>query len=258
MRIATTALLLAAAATPAIAAAQEPDRSYGRPGREAPNPGQQRATFRDNGGQRSDAADARREFRQTQRPETIGERGPRPDVRADTPPAQVRQDRQELRGDRRDIRDDRRDIRNDRRDIRDDRRDDRRDWRDDRRDDRRYDNRGWDNRGGWNGNDRGAQWNNRWRDDRRYDWQGYRTANRNIYRLPRYYAPRGYAYRRWSVGYRFDPWAYDRSYWINDPYQYRLPPAYGSYRWVRYYDDVALVDISTGLIADVLYSFFLR
>jgi Ni/Co efflux regulator RcnB len=139
---------------------------------------------------------------------------------------------------------------------------DRRDWRDgrdgpDRRDFR--DDRG--PRGAYNnyrGDNRG--WNNGWRNDRRYDWQGYRAQNRNIYRAPRYAPPRGYAgqYRRWSPGFRVDPYLYGRSYWISDPWQYRLPPAYGDYRWVRYYDDVALVDVRSGIIADIIYSFFYR
>jgi len=46
------------------------------------------------------------------------------------------------------------------------------------------------------------------------------------------------------------------SYWINDPYYYRLPPAYGAYRWVRYYNDALLVDIRTGYVVDVAYDIF--
>lgn len=147
-------------------------------------------------------------------------------------------------GDRRDFRDDRRDLRDERRDGRDDRRD----WRDDRGG--RYE--------GYNGYN--GSWNNGWRNDRRYNWQGYRTQNRAIYRLPRYVAPRGLGYgqqyRRWAPGYRFDQFLFAENYWIADPWRYRLPPAYGPYRWVRYYDDVVLVDIRTGLIADIIYSFF--
>jgi Ni/Co efflux regulator RcnB len=154
-------------------------------------------------------------------------------------------------------REDRRDARQDWRDNREDRRDDRRDWRDGRgRDDRGYANgRGY---GYGRGDDRGRGWNNNWRNDRRYDWQGYRTSNRNLYRMPRYAGPRGYdrGYSRWSPGSRIQPYFYGESYWINDPFRYRLPPAYGGYRWVRYYNDVALVDIRSGLIADVIYSFF--
>ncbi|MGB3928318.1 MAG: RcnB family protein, partial [Sphingobium sp.] len=46
------------------------------------------------------------------------------------------------------------------------------------------------------------------------------------------------------------------SYWINDPYQYRLPPSYGTLRWVRYYDDALLVDIRDGYVVDVIHDFF--
>ena len=158
---------------------------------------------------------------------------------------EARQDRGEVRQDRREVnrdvrRGDYREAQQDRRELRDDRRDlrgDRRDWRDDRR----------DNRGNWN---------NGWRGDRRYDWQGYRSSNRNVYRLPRYYAPRGNAYRRYAPGYRIDPFFYGQRYWISDPWAYRLPPAYGSYRWVRYYDDVLLIDIRNGYVRDVINSFF--
>jgi hypothetical protein len=35
-----------------------------------------------------------------------------------------------------------------------------------------------------------------------------------------------------------------------------LPAAYGSYRWVRYYDDVLLVDVRNGRVVDVIRDFF--
>jgi Ni/Co efflux regulator RcnB len=114
-------------------------------------------------------------------------------------------------------------------------------------------NRGRDYRPG--NNDRG-RWNNNWRNDQRYDWRNYRSSNRNHFRVPRYQAPRGYSYRRWAPGYRLQPFFYARSYWIMDPWQYRLPPAYGPYQWVRYYDDVLLVDITTGTVVDVIPDFF--
>ena len=49
---------------------------------------------------------------------------------------------------------------------------------------------------------------------------------------------------------------YDQRYWIADPWAYRLPPAAGPYRWVRYYDDVLLVDMYSGEVVDVIYDFF--
>jgi hypothetical protein len=37
---------------------------------------------------------------------------------------------------------------------------------------------------------------------------------------------------------------------------YRLPQAYGPFRWVRYYGDALLVNIYTGQVVDVVYDFF--
>jgi Ni/Co efflux regulator RcnB len=45
-------------------------------------------------------------------------------------------------------------------------------------------------------------------------------------------------------------------YWISDPWRYRLPPAYGPYRWVRYHNDALLIDTWTGQVVDVIYHFF--
>jgi hypothetical protein len=146
-----------------------------------------------------------------------------------------REDRVDRRGDRRDVRVDRR---QDRREDRADRREDRRDWRNDRREDRR-------------------EWNRSWRNDNRYDWQRYRYANRNIFRPGRYYSPyNNYGYSRFSIGLRLGSGYYSNRYWINDPWAYRLPPAYAGTRWIRYYNDVLLVDMYSGEVIDVIYDFF--
>lgn len=217
---------------------------------------------------RQDRRDDRRDGRQEWRDE-------RRDDRRDW-----RQDRQDWRQDRRD---DRQDWRQDRRDDRrwDDRNRDGRDpnwrdpnWRD--RDGRDRDGRGW-NGGGWSGNDwnRGTwnggrrfddrtrwstqrRWDNGWRQDRRYDWRAYRDRYGDRYRVGRYYAPRGwtYGYRSFSVGIFLDSLLYRNDYWINDPFSYRLPPAYGTLRWVRYYDDALLVDVRDGYVVDVIRDFF--
>jgi hypothetical protein len=149
------------------------------------------------------------------------------------------------------------DGRNDGRDGNRDRADGRNDGRDWSRDRDRNDGRN----GGrdWDRNDRRDhdRWKQSWRDDRRYAWRDYRNSHRSVYRLPRYQPPRwGYSYRRWDIGYRWDSWFYTSNYWISDPWQYRLPPAYGPYRWVRYYDDAVLVDTYTGEIVDIIYDFF--
>lgn len=150
-------------------------------------------------------------------------------------------------------------------------------------DQRGWDQRGWDqrawqgNRGdwdrnrAWNGNrsyysgNRNAygnngnyrQWNNDWRRDRRYDWYSYRNSNRNFFRGGFYGAPfRGYSYSRLGIGIFLGSAFYDQRYWINNPGYYHLPPHYGSYRWVRYYDDAILVDIYTGEVVDAIYDFY--
>jgi len=106
-------------------------------------------------------------------------------------------------------------------------------------------------------NNRNGDWSRNWRQDNRYNWQTYRATNRQVYRLPRYSAPyRDWSYRRLGVGFFLDSLFFGQNYWINDPYMYRLPPAYGPYRWVRYYDDALLVNIYDGEVADVLYDFF--
>jgi hypothetical protein len=118
------------------------------------------------------------------------------------------------------------------------------DWRNDRRDDDR-----------WRGDSR--RWDRNWRHDHRYDWNRYRNTNRVVFRIGTYYAPyRNYSYRRFGIGARIGSLFYGSSYWLNDPWHYRLPAVYGPYRWVRYYDDVLLVDIYTGQVVDVIYDFF--
>lgn len=130
---------------------------------------------------------------------------------------------------------------------------DRRDWRNGRND--RNDN--W--RDGRRGDDRHRRgdWNRGWRNDNRYNWSSWRNQNRGRYHLSPYYSPyRNWRYQRFSVGLFLDSLFYDQRYWIGDPYEYRLPPAPYGTQWVRYYDDVLLVDIYTGEVVDVIYDFF--
>ncbi len=125
--------------------------------------------------------------------------------------------------------------------------------------DRRYDHARNDS---WRNNDQrrgtGLRWNRDWRADDRYDWQRYRQYNRNAYRLPRYYEPFGYnhGYQRFSIGLYLGSSLYGRDYWIDDAADYRLPDVYPPYRWVRYYNDVLLVDTDSGEVVDVIYDFF--
>lgn len=147
---------------------------------------------------------------------------------------------------------------------RDGRRDGDERWRDGRRDgdrwaENRYRGEGWRNpdreRNRYHGDYR--RWDHDWRYNNRYNWSWYRNHNRHIYRMPRYYAPyRGYSYSRISIGFFLDSLFFSSRYWIDDPWRYRLPDAYGPYRWVRYYDDALLVDIYSGEVVDVIHDFF--
>lgn len=111
----------------------------------------------------------------------------------------------------------------------------------------------WQRGRGWQGSGRPD-----WRADRRNDWRGYRDQHREIFRAPRYVPPRGggYGYRRLGAGFRLQPFFFAQDYWIGDPAFYDLPPATGPYRWVRYYNDVLLVDLRSGVIVDAIPDFF--
>ena len=131
------------------------------------------------------------------------------------------------------LRRDRQDVREERRDLRDAQRSgDRRDIRDERQDLRRAQN------------------------ERREDWRDYRQSNRDVFRGPAYVGPRGYRYRPVPVGYRLQPTYYGSRYVIADPYRYRLPAAGGFNRWVRYGNDVLLVNVRTGRVVTVYDRFF--
>jgi hypothetical protein len=101
-----------------------------------------------------------------------------------------------------------------------------------------------------------TRWTNNWRHDNRYNWSNYRNHHRSIFHLGYYYDPFGWNYRPWSVGSYLYPSYYGSNFWLDDPWQYRLPPAYGPYRWVRYWDDALMVNIYTGQVVDVIHNFF--
>ena len=99
-------------------------------------------------------------------------------------------------------------------------------------------------------------WRSDWRHDRRYDWRNWKRHHHSHFHFGFYYDPFGWDYMRYGIGWRLWPSYYRNSFWLNDPWQYRLPAAYGPYRWVRYYNDALLVNIYTGEVVDVEYDFF--
>lgn len=108
----------------------------------------------------------------------------------------------------------------------------------------------------WNRGDDYAPWSHHWRGDHRFDWRGHRERHRWLFRLGLYRDPFGFSYQRFVTGWSIWPAYYGSSYWIQDPFSYRLPPAYGRYRWVRYHDDALLIDLDSGQVVDVIYNFF--
>lgn len=101
-----------------------------------------------------------------------------------------------------------------------------------------------------------VHWNTDWRRNHRYDWWSWRRTHHSFFHLGFYYDPFGWGYRPYSIGWRLWPAYYSSRYWINDPWQYRLPYAPPGYRWIRYYDDLLLVDMWDGQVVDVVYDFF--
>jgi len=221
-------LALLAAAAPALPAAAQP-----APPAAAPSPGEMtvgqqprgdRGSWQGGGG--PGRSDWRREGRADWRADRQEDR------------ARWRQERREWRRDR------------------DARRDDERRWDDGRGGGPGWEQgseRGWDgDRGGWAGWDRG------WRRDRRYDWQDWRFRHGDRYRLGRYRPPPGWAfgYRRFQPGIVLSPPLFGRAYWLLDPWAFRLPPVGPGLRWIRYWDDVVLVDLRSGRVLDVVPGFF--
>ena len=99
------------------------------------------------------------------------------------------------------------------------------------------------------------------RDDRRElreDWQDYRRAHRNEFRRDAHVAPRGLRYRTVGVGTQLNAGFYGRNYWLNDYSRYRLPRLGASQQYVRYGNDVLVVNVRSGRVLRVYRDFFWR
>lgn len=101
-----------------------------------------------------------------------------------------------------------------------------------------------------------TRWDTGWRHDRRYDWHDWRRRHRSRFHFGIYSDPFGWDYFRYGIGWRLWPSYYRSNFWLHDPWEYRLPPVYGPYRWIRYHGDALLVNIYTGQVVDVIYDFF--
>lgn len=99
-------------------------------------------------------------------------------------------------------------------------------------------------------------WNRNWRSNQRYDWKDWRRGHRSVFHVRPYRDPYGWGYQLFTIGWRLWPSYYGPSYWIEDPWEYRLPPAPPGTHWVRYYNDALLVDTWTGEVIDVIHDVF--
>jgi Ni/Co efflux regulator RcnB len=93
------------------------------------------------------------------------------------------------------------------------------------------------------------------RQELREDWRDYRKSHRNVYKRPAYVGPRGYAYRPVNVGYTFRPEYYSSRYTVNDWASYRLPRPAAGLRYIRYGNDVLLINRG-GRVVRVYSGFF--
>ena len=88
------------------------------------------------------------------------------------------------------------------------------------------------------------------------DWREYRAKHRSTFQRGNYQAPRGQRYRAVRAGHTFQPAFYNSRYWVSNYRAYRLPnPGYG-HRWIRYGNDVLLINARSGRVLRVISGFF--
>ena len=88
------------------------------------------------------------------------------------------------------------------------------------------------------------------------DWRDYRRTHRNVFTRPAWVAPRGYRYRPVSVGAMLNRMFWGSTYRLNDYATYRLPYPGRNRMYVRYGNDVLLINARTGRVIQVYSSFF--
>jgi Ni/Co efflux regulator RcnB len=97
------------------------------------------------------------------------------------------------------------------------------------------------------------------REDRRElreDWRDYRRTHRSVYRRPAYVAPRGHRYRPVAVGAVLNRSFWGPNYRIGNYVTYRLPNPGRNRAWVRYGNDVVLINTRNGRVITVYNGFF--
>ena len=88
------------------------------------------------------------------------------------------------------------------------------------------------------------------------DWQDYRRTHRSVFTRPAYVAPRGYRYRRVAVGSTLNRLFWGPNYRIGSYATYRLPNPGPNRAWIRYGNDVVLINTRNGRVITVYNDFF--
>ncbi len=90
----------------------------------------------------------------------------------------------------------------------------------------------------------------------RRDLRDARRELREDRRDRRAYVPpyRGWSYRPVAPGYQLRPGFYSSRYYITNPGNYRLRPAGRNLQWIRYGDDLLLVNVRSGRVVQVLHN----
>jgi Ni/Co efflux regulator RcnB len=92
------------------------------------------------------------------------------------------------------------------------------------------------------------------RRDLRRDRRELRGDRRDVRRHSRYIAPyHNWNYRPVTVGFRLQPAFYGSRYYISDYGMYHLRAPGRWQRWIRYGDDLLLVNVRTGRVLDVIH-----
>lgn len=104
-----------------------------------------------------------------------------------------------------------------------------------------------------------TRWDRGWRQDPQYAWRDLRLRSADLFRLPDFVTPYpGATYSRPALGSRLRARFYEMDHWVARPEQYGLPEPPAQSEWIRYYEDVLLVDFQSGVVMDVIQDFFLR
>jgi Ni/Co efflux regulator RcnB len=88
------------------------------------------------------------------------------------------------------------------------------------------------------------------------DWRAYRRTHRAVFDRPVYVAPSGHIYRPVVVGTTLNDVFYGPRYRITNYTTYRLPYPGHNRAWVRYGNDVLLINTRTGRVITIYGDFF--